>query len=131
MALADPAAHGGDPEDAFDVIVPSLPGFAFSGPLPRNGVGYVETAGRWVRLMRELGYKRFVTYGGDAGAFVSARLGHAYLESVIGVHLSFPILQGVPYDAGDPADFTPEERALVEGAGQRSGGVLPCLDQCL
>jgi pimeloyl-ACP methyl ester carboxylesterase len=115
MALADPAAHGGDPEDAFDVIVPSLPGFCFSGPLPRNAVGYVETAGMWVKLMRELGYERFVTHGGDAGAFVSARLGHAHPESIIGVHLSFPILPGVPHDAGDPADFTPEERAAFEG----------------
>jgi pimeloyl-ACP methyl ester carboxylesterase len=124
MALADPAAHGGDPEDAFDVIVPSLPGFAFSGPLPRNGVGYVETAGMWVKLMRELGYERFVSHGGDAGAFVSARLGHAHPESVIGVHLSFPILPGVPHDAGDPADFTPEERALIEGQDRGQGAFI-------
>ena len=115
MALADPAAHGGDPEDAFDVIVPSLPGFAFSGPFTRNAVGYVETADMWVRLMRELGYERFVTHGGDAGAFVSARLGHAHPESIIGVHLSFPILPGAPTDVDDPADFTPEERAAFEG----------------
>ncbi len=115
MPLADPAAHGGDPKDAFDVIVPSLPGFTFSGPLPRNGVGYVETAGMWVSLMRELGYERFVTHGGDAGAFLSARLGHAHPESIIGVHLSLPILPGVPHDAGVPADFTPEERAMAEG----------------
>ncbi|KAJ9612546.1 hypothetical protein H2200_004143 [Cladophialophora chaetospira] len=121
MALADPAAHGGDPEDAFDVIVPSLPGFTFSSPLPRNGVGYVETADMWVRLMQELGYKRFVTHGGDAGAFVSARLGHAHPESIIGVHLSFPILPGVPHDAGNPADFTAEERALI-GEQQRGQG---------
>jgi pimeloyl-ACP methyl ester carboxylesterase len=112
MELADPAAYGGNPEDAFDVVVPSLPGFAFSGPLPRNGVGYVETADMWVKLMRELGYERFVTHGGDAGAFVSARLGHAHPESVIGVHLSFPILPGVPHDAGT-ADFTPEELAMI------------------
>jgi len=127
MALADPAAHGGDPEDPFDVIVRSLPGFAFSGPLPRNGVGYVETAGMWVRLMQELGYKRFVTHGGDAGAFVSARLGHAHPESIIGVHLSFPILPGVPHDAGDAADFTPEERALVEGQDRGQGDFVHVL----
>ena len=119
MPLADPAAHGGDAFDAFDVVVPSLPGFAFSGPLPRNGVGYVETADMWVRLMRELGYERFVTQGGDAGAFLSARLGHAHPDSIIGVHLSFPVLPGVPNDADDPADFTPEERAMVEGEKDR------------
>ena len=119
LPLADPASHGGDPRDAFDVVVPSLPGFAFSGPLPRPGIGYVETAEMWVRLMRELGYGRFVTHGGDAGAFVSARLGHAHPGSIIGVHLSFPVLPGVANDAGDPADFTPEERAMAEGDQER------------
>ncbi|KAF3040400.1 hypothetical protein E8E11_001279 [Didymella keratinophila] len=113
MALADPEAHGGNAEDAFDVVVPSLPGFCFSGPLKRTDIGYVETADLWVKLMEGLGYSRFVTHGGDAGAFVSAQLGHAHAKSIIGVHLSFPILPGVPLDAGDPADFTPEERALI------------------
>ncbi|RDW85458.1 hypothetical protein BP5796_03783 [Coleophoma crateriformis] len=127
MALADPAAHGGDPKDAFDVVVPSLPGFAFSGPLRRTDVGYVETADLWVKLMRELGYERFVTHGGDAGAFVSARLGHAHPESIIGVHLSFPILPGVAHDAGDPADFTPEERTLVEGQDRGPGAFVHVL----
>lgn len=115
MALADPAAYGGDPEDAFDVIVPSLPGFTFSGPLHRNDVGYVQTADMWVRLMRELGYERFVTHGGDAGAFVSARLGHAHAQSIIGVHLSFPVLPGVPYGTEKPEGFTPEEHDLIKG----------------
>ncbi len=119
MPLADPAAYGGDPNDAFDVVVPSLPGFAFSGPLSRSGIGYVETADLWVKLMRELGYERFVTQGGDAGAFVSARLGHAHPDSIIGVHLSFPVLPGVPNEAGIPADFTPEERVLAAGDQER------------
>lgn len=127
MALADPAAYGGNSEDAFDVIVPSLPGFAFSGPLPSSAVGYVETADIWVKLMQELGYERFVTHGGDAGAFVSARLGHAHPESIIGVHLSFPVLPGVPHDAGESADFTPEERALVEGQKRGQGDFLHVL----
>ena len=119
MALADPEAHGGNAQDAFDVVVPSLPGFCFSGPLKRTDIGYVETADLWVKLMNGLGYSRFVTHGGDAGAFVSARLGHAHAKSVIGVHLAFPILPGVPHDAGDPADFSPEERNLI---GQNNRG---------
>ena len=127
MALADPAAHGGNTEDAFHVVVPSLPGFAFSGPLPRNGVGYVETASMWVKLMRGLGYERFVTHGGDAGAFVSAQLGHAHPESIIGVHMSFPVLPGVPYDADDPANFTPEERKLIEGQNRGQGAFIHVL----
>ncbi|PVH99405.1 epocide hydrolase domain-containing protein [Periconia macrospinosa] len=121
MKLADPEAHGGNPEDAFDVVVPSLPGFCFSGPLKKNGVGYVETAELWVTLMKSLGYEQFVTHGGDAGAFVSARLGHAHRESIIGVHLSFPILPGVPHDAGDPTDFTQEEREAI-GEQKRGPG---------
>ncbi len=119
LPLADPAAYGGAPEDAFDVVVPSLPGFTFSGPLPRSGIGYVETADMWVKLMRSLGYDRFVTQGGDAGAFVSAQLGHAHPESIMGVHLTFPVLPGVPNDAGDLNDFSPEERAMVEGEKER------------
>lgn len=123
-ALADPGAHGGDPRDAFHVVVPSLPGFAFSSPLPDDDIGYVETAELWVRLMRELGYERFVAHGGDAGAFVSARLGHAHPDAVIGVHLSFPIVPGVPNGPGDPADFTPEERAMAEDADRGPGAVV-------
>jgi pimeloyl-ACP methyl ester carboxylesterase len=121
MALADPAAHGGNIEDAFDVVIPSLPGFAFSGPLSRNDIGYVETAELWVKLMKELGYEKFVAHGGDAGAFVSAWLGHAHPESIIGVHLSFPILPGVPHDAVEAADFTPEERVLIGGQERNQG----------
>ncbi|CAI6333631.1 unnamed protein product [Periconia digitata] len=121
MKLADPAAYGGNAEDAFDVVVPSLPGFCFSGPVGRNGVGYAETAELWVKLMKGLGYEKFVTHGGDAGAFVSARLGHAHPESIMGVHLSFPILPGVPHDAGDPAEFTQEERELI-GEQKRGPG---------
>ncbi|KAF2642884.1 epocide hydrolase domain-containing protein [Massarina eburnea CBS 473.64] len=114
LRLADPVSYGGKAEDAFDVVVPSLPGFTFSGPLARNDIGYKETADLWVKLMKGLGYERFVTHGGDAGAFVSARLGHVYPESIIAVHLSFPILPGVPHSAGDPKDFTPEEKDMKE-----------------
>ncbi|KAK7182976.1 epoxide hydrolase [Paraphaeosphaeria sporulosa] len=130
-ALADPAAHGGDPGDAFDVVVPSLPGFAFSGPLPRTGVGYVETADMWVKLMRELGYERFVTHGGDAGAFVSARLGHAHPDSIIGVHLSFPVLPGVPFGPDDQSRMTPEERTLMEGQDRGQGAFIHVLINAL
>lgn len=114
-ALADPAAHGGDPADAFDVIVPSLPGFGYSGPLPRTGIGYVETAEMWVQLMKALGYDKFVTHGGDAGAFLSSRLGHAHSESILGVHLSFPILPGISPADINPADLASEELAIIQG----------------
>lgn len=112
--LADPAAHGGDPADAFDVIVPSLPGFTFSTPMTREGIGYRETAALWVKLMRALGYERFFAHGGDAGAFVTAWLGHAHAEAMLGIHLNLPVLPGVGFDAIDPAEFPPEERAMYE-----------------
>ena len=76
-ALTDPAAHGGDAGDSFDVIVPSLPGFIFSTPLKRSGVGPLRTADLWAKLMKDnLGYKRFAAQGGDWGALVTTQLGH-------------------------------------------------------
>jgi pimeloyl-ACP methyl ester carboxylesterase len=85
--LTDPAAHGGEPSDAFDVIVPSLPGFSFSTPLNRPGVQWARTADLWVALMDELGYDRFAAYGGDWGSLVTAQLGHKYVDRLIGIHL--------------------------------------------
>ena len=87
--LSDPAAHGGDPADAFDVIVPSLPGFGFSTPLSRGGVGVYDVPDLWVELMRDrLGHERFAAHGGDYGAQVTAQLGHKYPEHLIGLHFS-------------------------------------------
>ncbi|KAF2432527.1 epocide hydrolase domain-containing protein [Tothia fuscella] len=119
--LTDPAAHGGDPSDSFDVVIPSLPGFGFSGPLPQKEIGYIETADLWVKLMKGLGYERFVAHGGDAGAFVSARLGHAHPESLMGVHLSFPVLPGIPHDESNPVDLTSEEHEIIKGQDRGSG----------
>lgn len=92
--LTDPAAYGGDPADAFDVVVPSLPGFVFSTPLERTGVSWLETADLWATLMREvLGYERFAAHGGDWGAMVTTQIGHKYAEHLIGIHLTnaFPV----------------------------------------
>ena len=67
--LTDPAAFGGDPRDAFDVVVPSLPGYGFSAPLTTPGINYWRTADLWVTLMRDvLGYDKFAAQGGDWGA---------------------------------------------------------------
>jgi pimeloyl-ACP methyl ester carboxylesterase len=86
--LTDPEAYGGSPEDSFDVVVPSLPGFAFSTPLTRGGTGFSETADLWLRLMRDvLGYDSFFAAGGDMGNVISAQLGHKYPQHVRGVHL--------------------------------------------
>lgn len=85
--LADPGAHGGDPADAFDVIVPSLPGFAFSTPLVRPGVSSMAIAELWLKLMTDtLGHARFAAAGADWGARVTAQLGHAHADRLLGIH---------------------------------------------
>jgi hypothetical protein len=75
--LSDPAAHGGNAEDAFDVIIPSLPGYAFSRPLTTPGIGYPQAAALWHRLMTDvLGFGAYGAGGGDWGAFLTAHLAH-------------------------------------------------------
>jgi pimeloyl-ACP methyl ester carboxylesterase len=90
--LTDPASHGGRAEDAFDVVIPSLPGYIFSSPLRRTGVGPQATVGLWAKLMEALGYRRYGVHGGDFGAGVSAGLAQAYPDRVIGCHLIFPAM---------------------------------------
>jgi pimeloyl-ACP methyl ester carboxylesterase len=113
--LTDPAAHGGDPEDAFDVVVPSLPGYGFSTPLAQPGINWWKTADLWVELMDRLGYTRFGAQGGDWGSFVSAQLGHKHPERVLGVHIHTP----APLDflgggvGWNPDDYAPEEHHLL------------------
>jgi pimeloyl-ACP methyl ester carboxylesterase len=113
--LADPGAFGGDPADAFDVVVPSLPGFGFSSPLGVTGIGPFQTADLWVRLMRDvLGYDRFAAQGGDWGAIVTAQLGHAHADSLLGVHLSLPALLGGVLGRLKAEDYGPGEEGWYE-----------------
>src|ERR1700693_934385 len=85
--LADPAAHGGDPADAFDVVVPSMPGFGFSSH-PSDRFVSARVADLWAQLMRRLGYERFGAHGGDIGGGVSARLGQFHPDVVAGIHVT-------------------------------------------
>lgn len=87
--LTDPAAHGGDPADAFDVVVPSLPGYGFSDPPRRRQVNIQCMADWFAVLMRDvLGYTRYGAQGGDWGAMIASRLGYAYAGELVGVHLN-------------------------------------------
>src|ERR1700688_253892 len=86
--LADPASHGGHAEDAFDVVVPSLPGYGFSGPPRRAGMNPNAIAALWVRLMAALGYERFAAQGGDWGSTVSTALGLDHPQHILGLHLN-------------------------------------------
>lgn len=87
--LTDPAAHGGDPADAFDVVVPSLPGYGFSQAPTGPGISSRQIAGRWQQLMAGLGYERFVAQGGDIGAGVSLWLARLFPENLIGAHVNY------------------------------------------
>ena len=111
--LAHPERCGGDPADAFHVVVPSLPGSVFSSPC-RAGIGWKQTAALWVRLMAELGYERFGAHGGDSGAYVSAQLAHEFADRLVGAHLSFPALLGADLGALVRDDFAADEVDLFD-----------------
>ncbi|HEY0812260.1 MAG TPA: epoxide hydrolase [Pseudonocardia sp.] len=106
--LTNPAAHGGDPADAFDVVVPSIPGFGYSDRPTGPPLDSRQVAGLWSELMTALGYDRFGAAGGDLGSHVSRYLGLDHPDRVVAVHRTDG---GLPVYAGDPADLTPEERA--------------------
>jgi pimeloyl-ACP methyl ester carboxylesterase len=87
--LADPAAHGGNAEDAFDVVVPSLPGYGFSDRPRKSGMNPTQIAALWARLMNQLGYPRFGAQGGDWGSTVSIALGLDHPDRIVGIHLNY------------------------------------------
>jgi pimeloyl-ACP methyl ester carboxylesterase len=109
--LSDPAAYGGDPADAFDVVVPSLPGYGFSADPGVPGITPQVIAERFVSLMRDvLGYPRFALQGGDWGAVITAAAAHAHPEAVVGLHLN---MLGVrPYTGSGSPPITDEEQAF-------------------
>jgi pimeloyl-ACP methyl ester carboxylesterase len=110
--LADPARHGGDPGDAFEVIVPSLPGFGFSERPRRPGMNIFRIAELWSELMQALGHERFAAQGGDFGASVCTVLGLRHAARIVGVHLNYiPGTYRPPLTA--PEDLLPAEREFL------------------
>jgi microsomal epoxide hydrolase len=101
--LSDPSAHGGDAGDAFHVIVPSLPGYAFSGPTRERGWHPGRVAKAWSELMAGLGYSRYLAQGGDWGSFVTSQLALADPDHCVGIHVN--MLAPIPMTD----DHTPEE----------------------
>jgi pimeloyl-ACP methyl ester carboxylesterase len=87
--LTDPASHGADHADSFDVVVPSLPGYGFSDRPTGRGMNLFRTAELWAGMMEELGYVRFAAQGGDLGAGVTTILGLRYAHRMIGIHLNY------------------------------------------
>ncbi|MGW4243106.1 epoxide hydrolase family protein [Nocardia sp. NPDC004722] len=119
--LTDPRAHGGDPADAFHVVIPSLPGFVFSSPLSARGWNLDRTALAFGELMTRLGYDRFGVEGGDIGAGVTGRVAALLPERVIGAHTHGDGLQlgMVGEDFPVPEGLDADERKQLEAA-QRS-----------
>jgi pimeloyl-ACP methyl ester carboxylesterase len=117
--LTDPAAYGGEPTDAFDVVVPSLPGFGFSDRPSVRGFSVSRIATTFATLMRdELGFKRFGAHGGDWGSAITQRLGVQSPEQLIGVHftdLPYWVMRTIPSN-----ELTPAEQSYLQ-AGRTWG----------
>ncbi len=108
--LTDPTAHGGSAEDAFHLVLPSLPGYGFSGEPTETGWDVARTGRAWAELMRRLGYTRYVAQGGDVGAGVTDAMGRQAPEGLLGIHMNLLVTAlGPPL----PAD-TAEERAATD-----------------
>lgn len=119
--LTDPAAHGGDPADAFDVIAPSLPGYGFSPDPGHAGISPAVIADLFASLMTDvLGYRRFAAQGGDWGAVITGRLGYAHADKLIGIHMN---MMGVrPFTGeGTPPLSDAEKAFLAEAERWRQG----------
>jgi len=113
--LTDPAAHGGDPADAFDVVAPSLPGFGYSPHPGTPGMNPTAIANLFNQLMSDvLGYTRYGAQGGDFGAQVTSRLGRDHGDTVAGIHLN--LIGATPVLDQSSAPLTPAEEAFVAEA---------------
>jgi pimeloyl-ACP methyl ester carboxylesterase len=110
--LTDPGGHGADPADAFDVVVPDMPGYGYSDAPTGPPLDSIAVAGLWARLMSVLRYERFGAAGGDIGSHVSRYLALDHPDRVVAVHR---MDAGLPIYLGDPADLTIEERDWIAG----------------
>jgi pimeloyl-ACP methyl ester carboxylesterase len=127
--LTDPTAHGGRAEDAFDIVIPSLPGFGFSGKPSETGWNLARIARAWATLMERLGYKHYVAQGGDWGSPVSNALALLAPAGLLGIHVNLPAI--VPPEVAPllatgqpaPAGLSDAERATYEqlAAGAKMG----------
>ncbi|MEW9532244.1 epoxide hydrolase family protein [Microbispora sp. NPDC049125] len=122
--LTDPGAHGGDPADAFHLVLPHIPGFALSGPTADTGWDVPRVARAWAELMRRLAYGRYGAQGGDWGHAITKELAAAYPEQVIGIHLN-TLLTRPPTDPEEVAALSEDDRArldrLAEAEPEMSG----------
>ncbi|MBC6980374.1 epoxide hydrolase family protein [Caulobacter sp. 17J80-11] len=118
--LTDPTKHGGTAGDAFDVVIPSLPGYGFSGKPTQLGWDPVRIAGSWITLMDRLGYDKYVAQGGDWGNAVTEQMALKKPAGLVGIHTNMPatvppaIDKAIKDGAPQPADLTPDEKRAWE-----------------
>lgn len=118
--LTNPTAHGEDPSDAFHVVIPSIPGYGYSGKPTTTGWGPDRIARAWVTLMKRLGYHKFVAQGGDWGAVITEQMGVQAAPELIGIHTNMPGIFPAEIDgaafsgAPAPAGLSPDEKVAYE-----------------
>ncbi len=115
--LTDPVAFGGNAEDSFDVVIPSLPGFGVSQKPTETGWNVTRIATAWVELMKRLGYKNWAAQGGDWGSVVTSALGAMQPEGLLGIHLNSPY----SFPAQIPDTLSTEERYAVDNLALYTG----------
>jgi pimeloyl-ACP methyl ester carboxylesterase len=119
--LTDPTAHGGRAEDAFDIVIPSVPGFGFSARPTGIGWGPDRIAQAWAELMKRLGYTRYVAQGGDWGSPISNSMGRQAPQGLLGIHVNLPgtvppeVAAVLPVGGPAPAGLSEKERAVFDG----------------
>jgi pimeloyl-ACP methyl ester carboxylesterase len=109
--LADPLGHGGEAQDAFHLVVPSLPGYGFSSKPVANGTSVEQIGRMWGQLMARLGYSRYVAQGGDWGSVITQSMGQTETTHCAGIHVTMPI---VAPDPETMADLTPAEQSALD-----------------
>jgi pimeloyl-ACP methyl ester carboxylesterase len=112
--LTDPTAHGRSAEDAFHLVLPSLPGYGFSAEPSEAGWDFGRVARAWAELMSRLGYTRYVAQGGDVGAIVTDTMSRQAPEGLVGIHTNLLVTGLARADAPPPADPSDQERAALD-----------------
>lgn len=112
--LVNPTAHGGRAEDAFHVVLPSIPGYGFSDKPAQKGWNRTRIAHAWAELMHRLGYQEYVAQGGDWGSVITTEMGRLKVEGLKAIHVNLPFVFPNPL----PANPTPEEQVAIDGASR-------------
>jgi pimeloyl-ACP methyl ester carboxylesterase len=128
--LTDPTAHGGRAEDAFHLVLPSIPGYGFSGEPSELGWGPIRIGYAWAELMRRLGYTRYVAQGGDVGSQVTDAMGRLGLDGLVGIHTNLLTPALGDAEALSQSPPTPEERAALDALAEfRATGIGYFIEQ--